>query len=336
MTAHDSVVPVTRFLLAAQNKIVGNSGAQDDSNARSNWLADQLVLLRHGERQDHAARAWKGSTHLPVYDPPLSRAGRMQVLETALEYRAMRLERTIEQRNLGLFSYLLLSPFHRCVETTVIMNVVAFDGKLALFVDPQLSEWQSSKVYRTTPTIAGCYTVRHKSTRSHAAMQLRFSPQQAALRASLEPFFRGILTHLQTSEGRSESGVGAEERETAAHDHVVEKFNLTAAVAQGWLAGVQRWLQRHPTLPVWTSQTVHHDICRAIVGDADEPRPSESGTPCAPADPRRPRSHQAGATPTARRLRRRRPPPPHRHSRSVSARRRLRSVWTASPQRVRV
>lgn len=191
-------------------------------------FSDQLVLVRHGERQDHVDRTWKGTNLLPLYDPPLSNDGRKQSFETALKYYSLLQEKRVEERIRGSFSLFLVSPFTRCIETAVIINVVAFNGSLAMFVDPMLSDWQQTKVFRTAPTLGGYYTVPGR--RQKNAKELLFHPPVEALRASLVPFFQ--------SRGLDEN---------------LAEHSIPPEAAKRWVRCVERWLDTHHTLPVWTS-----------------------------------------------------------------------------------
>ncbi|KPA76528.1 hypothetical protein ABB37_07822 [Leptomonas pyrrhocoris] len=217
---------------------------QSSAREQEEQFSDLLVLIRHGERQDHADRAWKGTALLPLYDPPISNAGRMQSFETALKYYALRQEKKIEQRIRGTFTMFLVSPFHRCIETAAVMNIIAFEGKLPMYVDPLLSDWQQAKVFRTAPLLGGVY-VRHPDADIEDAHgdRLLFCPQLEALRATLVPF-------LKT-------------RAAEASDLLAE-YGISAEVAASWVGVGEQWLDSHATIPVWTSAAVTTSIVEKI------------------------------------------------------------------------
>ncbi|KPI90207.1 hypothetical protein ABL78_0725 [Leptomonas seymouri] len=226
--AADAVTFLTAPFFAKATKNTQSSAHEQEAQIR-----DLLVLIRHGERQDHADRAWKGTALLPLYDPPISNAGRKQSFETALKYYALRQEKTIEQRIHGTFTMFLVSPFHRCIETAAIMNIIAFEGKLPIYVDPLLSDWQQVKVFRTAPVLGGAY-VRHPDADAEDAHGdcLLFRPQLEALRATVMPF-------LQTR---------------AVEENVLlAEYGISAEVAASWTAVGEQWLDSHTALPVWTS-----------------------------------------------------------------------------------
>lgn len=279
----DEVVPMTTQLFAAGTKNVGNT-AQDQQRL----LHDLLVLVRHGERQDHIDK-WKGNTLLPLYDPPLSSTGRKQSLETALEYRALQQEKSVERRIQGTFSVLLVSPFHRCLETALIINLVAFGGSLAMFVDPQLSDWQQPKVFRVAPTLGGHYALEeqrqqgpskpngagngNKPEGGEAATTLVFRPQREALRAALEPFFQARAKELLLDATTMATPAAAADSNNAAPPRV------TPEAAQRWGADLREWLDGHAALPVWTSATTEADLRQQLTEVAvAEPAKSSSNT----------------------------------------------------------
>ncbi|KAK7198644.1 Histidine phosphatase superfamily (branch 1) [Novymonas esmeraldas] len=218
-------------LLTALQFAKASKCTQSTARQQEEQLRDLLVLIRHGERQDHADRAWRGNSLLPLYDPPLSHAGRKQSFETALMYYALRQERKVEQRIRGTFTLFLVSPFHRCIETAAVMNVVAFEGRLPLFVDPLMADWQQAKVFRTAPVLGGSYACGEGTAHRADGDRLVFRPQIEALRATLLPF-------LKTR--------GAEDAELLA------EYGIGPEVMGAWATLAEEWLNRHTSLPVWT------------------------------------------------------------------------------------
>ncbi|RNF07789.1 hypothetical protein TraAM80_03163 [Trypanosoma rangeli] len=194
-------------------------------------FTDQLLLLRHGERLDHVDRAWRTTSLLPETDPPLSAAGRRQALETGLMFFRKRKHGKVRQRALGMISLLLFSPFHRCVETALIVNIVGFDGKLAMFVDPLLSEWHSTKLFSRPPRLGGRYIFTTDT--------INFRPHWETLCASLGTFFR-------SAGGVTEDGI----------DEVM---------ATRWLSVLEARCVQKPSFLVWTSasmrQSLHRNAC---------------------------------------------------------------------------
>jgi len=65
----------------------------------------QLLVIRHGEREDEADDNWSQQSATP-WDPPLSEQGREQVAEAAKRLADHRVSRVVT------------SPFARCLETT--------------------------------------------------------------------------------------------------------------------------------------------------------------------------------------------------------------------------
>lgn len=258
--AKDDVVFMTAPLFA-----IGTKNPLNTAYVQEQLLHDQLTLIRHGERQDHVDKAWKGNGLLPLSDPPLSSTGRKQSFETALKYFTLLQEKTVEQRIQGTFSAILVSPFHRCLETALILNIVAFEGSLAMFVDPQLSDWQQQKVFRVAPTLGGCYTFAEEGTRPRKASSksgdmetkannggsLVFKPQHEALRVALEPFFQTRAGELDT---------------------IAETHKVTADVAAAWSTHLDVWLANHESLPVWTSAATEAAIVAQLTRREEEPQ----------------------------------------------------------------
>ncbi|EPY35624.1 hypothetical protein STCU_01050 [Strigomonas culicis] len=224
--------------------------AQLSTRQQQEELRDRLVLLRHGERQDHVDRSWKGNGLLPAHDPPLSNAGRMQALETAAHYLRLRKEKKVEGRMRGAFSCFLVSPFARCVETALIVNLVAYDGQLPILVEPLLSDWQQSKVFHAPPTLGGHYYLREEGA------EMCFCPPTEALAASLRPFFRARV----------------------AHPDGLHALGLTAELAAAWEERLAGWLAAHEQLPVWTSGDCDARI-REHIQLADELRQEQAEQP---------------------------------------------------------
>lgn len=238
-TAEDAVTFLTAPLFAKATK-----NTQSTAREQEEQLSDLLVLLRHGERQDHADRAWRGNALLPLYDPPLSNAGRKQSFETALKYYALRQEKKVEQRVCGTFTMFLVSPFHRCIETAVVMNVVAFGGRLPMYVDPLLADWQQAKVFRSAPMLGGAYVRRAgDGTESVDGDCLLFRPQLEALGATVLPFLRS---------------------RAAEDSELIAEYGIAAEVVASWSDVSEQWLGSHATLPVWTSAAVTTTIANSV------------------------------------------------------------------------
>lgn len=244
-------------LLTALQFAKSAKSSQSTAREQEEHLSDVLVLIRHGERQDHADRAWKGNALLPLHDPPLSNAGRKQSFETALKYFALRQEKKVEQRINGTFTLFLVSPFHRCIETAAIMNVVAFEGRLPMYVDPLLADWQQAKVFRTPPVLGGAYaTCEPPRTRGAAGDGLCFRLQLESLRATLVPFLKSRA---------------AEELA------LLGEYGISAAVASSWAALAEGWLDVHTSLPVWTCAAVASAISDRLANTPSAASVSERG-----------------------------------------------------------
>ncbi|KAG5484315.1 hypothetical protein LSCM4_07881 [Leishmania orientalis] len=220
------------ILLTALQFAKSTKDTQCTAREQEEQLSDLLVLIRHGERQDHADRAWKGNALLPLYDPPLSDAGRKQSFETALKYLALRQERKVEQRIRGTFTLFLVSPFHRCIETATVINVIAFKGRLPMYVEPLLSDWQRVKVFRTAPVLGGSYMASEgPSVPGAEGDRLLFRPKLEALRATLIPFLKARAAH---------------------EAELLAEYNIGSGVASTWATLAEEWLDTHAALPVWT------------------------------------------------------------------------------------
>ncbi|AIN96467.1 histidine phosphatase, putative [Leishmania panamensis] len=236
-------------MLTAPQFAKSTKNIQSTARQQEEQLSDLFVLIRHGERQDHVDRTWKGNTLLPFYDPPLSNAGRKQSFETALKYFALRQERKVERRIRGMFTLFLVSPFHRCVETAAVINVIAFEGRLPMYVEPLLADWQQPKVFRTVPVLGGSYmTSGARSVPGAEGDRLLFRPQVEALRTTLIPF-------LKTR--------AAEETELLA------EYNIGAEAASGWATLAEEWLRTHTALPVWTCAATASTIEAKVASQPD-------------------------------------------------------------------
>ncbi|CCW61897.1 unnamed protein product [Phytomonas sp. EM1] len=247
------IIPMTASLFACATK-----NSKLSLSDQEEYFRDELTLIRHGERQDHADRGWRGSHLLSVQDPPLSNAGRMQSFETALRYYALQREKTVEQRIRGRVSFFLVSPFHRCIETAIILNIVAFQGSLAIFINPQLSDWQQSKVFRSPPVLSGQYAMSQTGRIDNGGngKLLFFYPQVKALRASLVPFLQMRA---------EEVGKGT----------ITDALPVPPEVAREWVRTLEMSLDDHLELPVWTDSASQSFILDKI--EASNPQNSDDG-----------------------------------------------------------
>ncbi|KEG08742.1 hypothetical protein DQ04_06531020 [Trypanosoma grayi] len=128
-----------------------------------------------------------------------------------------------------MLSLLLVSPFHRCIETALIVNIVGFDGRLSIFVDPLLSEWHSPKLFSRPPLLGGGYACT-------AADVITFRPQWEALHMALPSFFRSAAADV--------------------------RYDISDAMLARWLAALEtRWAQR-PAFLLWTSASTRDSLRR--------------------------------------------------------------------------
>lgn len=90
-----------------------------------------FVVMRHGRRHDQGAVNWHETAAHP-WDPPLSRNGRTEVLQTAENLKQYR------------FDVLVVSPYLRCLQTAVqILKVLESSPDITIVIDKGLSEVQS-------------------------------------------------------------------------------------------------------------------------------------------------------------------------------------------------
>eukprot|EP00796_Vickermania_ingenoplastis_P004309 gene4310-3124_t len=223
-----TVQPMTHLQMALAIK-KSDGGSPHPGHLKE--LSDTLILLRHGERLDHVDRAWKGS------DPPLSPAGKRQSLETALHFFSKQKDKQLENRLTGLLSMFMSSPFHRCLETVLIINIVGFSGSLPLYVNPLLSDWLQSKVFRSPPLLRGHYMYDASDS------EIRFIADNSALREDLGAF-------LASASGDTE---------------LLSKYGVQHAVAEGWVGLLNSWCATHEKLPVWTSPNMCEQLYADIV-----------------------------------------------------------------------
>lgn len=215
---------MTHAQLASTLKQAGGRGPQRED---IDSLSDILLLLRHGERLDHVDRTCKES------DPPLSPSGRLQALETALFFRRLQRDNKIETRLKGLISIFISSPFCRCIETAVIINIVGFGGSLPLFINPLLSDWLQTKVFRAVPTLRGHYTCE-ESADGEDGNNIFYAPDIVSLQGDISLFLENYSqdsTFLETN-------------------------SIQPNVAKEWTHQLASWCKAHPALPVWTSSPV--------------------------------------------------------------------------------
>lgn len=158
----------------------GGSGVQHDMASASNELIDVLTLMRHGERLDHVDRTWNGRSDLPITDTPLSSLGRLQAIEAALYLRSQMARKKVRQRLRACCSYIITSPFHRCVETAVILSIVGFDGSVPVFVDPLLSDFLQGRIFSKPPKIGGAFVLTPAASSKSDGL-LQFAPASLAL-----------------------------------------------------------------------------------------------------------------------------------------------------------
>lgn len=211
----------TRLQLAAALKNARGRGPQEED---INALRDVLFLVRHGERLDHVNRAYKGD------DPPLSPVGRLQALETALFFRALQRDSKLEVRIKGLLSVIVSSPFHRCIETAVIINVVGFGGSLPLFINPLLSDWMQTKVFRVSPNLRGYYEYGTNNNES-SFKNINYNPDIASLQADLPLFLESFTKDSEFLKANS----------------------LQPRVVKEWVQHLNSWCDARSRIPVWTS-----------------------------------------------------------------------------------
>lgn len=221
------IKPMTHIQLAAAIKESGDSAP---SNAALQKLRDVLILLRHGERLDHVDRAWRGC------DPPLSNSGRMQAVETGLFFARYQREKAVEQRMKGLLSMIMSSPFHRCLETAIIVNIVGFRGSLPLFVNPLLSDWLQAKVFRSAPMLRGSFEYNDED------MNIYFLPDIGGIRDELSSFFTNL----------------------AGDSVALGKNETTKEAAKEWQNYLSEWCTNHARILVWTSPSLCEELYIAI------------------------------------------------------------------------
>lgn len=214
-------------LAASLKKGGGRSPQQQDIHC----LWDVLLLLRHGERFDHVDRSYKG------FDPPLSPQGRLQSLETALFFRRLQRDNELEARIKGLLSVLLSSPFHRCIETALIINVVGFGGSLPFFINPLLCDWLQTKVFRVSPNLRGYYGYT-KDESVGTADAIYYKPDIVSLQSDLSLFF-----------------------ESFAKDNEFLKANkLQSVTTKEWVQRLNSWCDAHFKIIVWTSPSTQSSL----------------------------------------------------------------------------
>lgn len=232
----DLVHPMTSLQLAAALKKSGGNTPQMKDIKK---FEDVLILLRHGERLDHVDRSWKSC------DPPLSPAGRLQAFETAMYFLLLQSERRLEDRLKGFLSLIITSPFHRCVETALIINIVGFEGTLPLFINPLVIDWLQAKVFHTSPVLRGHYFY------DESDMNLYYMPDCISLRDELASFL--------TSIGEDSKRMGGKD--------------ISRNDVQQWILHLDNWFSSHSRLLVWSSSSVYEQVyedvsASLVVGEA--------------------------------------------------------------------
>ena len=111
---------------------------------------DTLLLMRHGERQDHIDKGWAERAAFPD-DPPLSTHGRQEAVEVG-SFWAKRLQKKGAAAKKFTLSCIITSPMRRCVETAVLFAAATSEqgkrkGTVPIFIDPQLLEFHSRKIF---------------------------------------------------------------------------------------------------------------------------------------------------------------------------------------------
>nr|CCC95040.1 conserved hypothetical protein [Trypanosoma congolense IL3000] len=134
-----------------------------------------------------------------------------------------------------MLSMLIVSPFHRCIETAIIINITGFDGRLALFVDPLLSDWYSSKIYSYCPQLGGRY--------DFDGTRVVFRPHWESVRASLTSFFRSVRVPSTLAR---KCGISGE------------------PVAARWILALERLYDQGRGIPLWTSPSLHKVLHKAL------------------------------------------------------------------------
>ncbi len=226
---------------------------------KTSELIDVLTLMRHGERLDHVEKTWSGSADLPASDPPLSQLGRLQAIEAALFLRSQMGRKKVRQRLRACCSYIITSPFHRCVETAIILSVVGFDGAVPVFVDPLLADFMQGKVFSTPPKIGGRFQLSSRRGGGGGGGEgpLEFVP------ASLTLVTSAIAQAVQNAQLMNTFGI--DDKTKASWVRLSSMFPSTASKAAGGesAAGAVR---PFATLEIWTSDGLYTDLttsCRA-------------------------------------------------------------------------
>lgn len=154
---------------------------------------DTFVMIRHGERQDHAHPSWKDTTNVPD-DPPLSIQGKAQAEELAKWW----LQHQKRSRGGGQkfdVTCVVTSPLIRCVETA---QTLAATLNVPMLLHEGLTDLLSPKIYKKAPTF-----------QFHEAKRQRSGPS--------EPFFN----YSERSPSYPESASKFNERVLSALDDVV-------------------------------------------------------------------------------------------------------------------
>ena len=102
-------------------------------------MPQYLWIIRHGDRFDYEIGAFKWSNlGQRLHDPPLSRLGIQQAMETSSEIKKYELANNMK------VSRIITSPFLRCIETS---NPIANKLELSLLVDHSLFELGQTQEY---------------------------------------------------------------------------------------------------------------------------------------------------------------------------------------------
>ena len=246
----------------------------------SSALVDVLTMMRHGERLDHVDKSWNGGGDLPATDSPLSPLGRLQAVEAALYLRTQMKRKKVRQRLQACCSYIVTSPFHRCVETAVILSIVGFDGSVPVYVDPLLADFLQGKVFSAPPKIGGGFTLWSDGERDKNGVggstikkknredSLRFVP------ASLSPALAAIVQATTNTSLMSLFGVDDKTRER--WTNMVDIMRRAAAAASSNLDGFNAQCSApFGCLEVWTSDAMFADIVHRIQQISCPPSHSE-------------------------------------------------------------
>ncbi|KAI9271773.1 histidine phosphatase superfamily [Phascolomyces articulosus] len=144
---------------------------------------DNVFIIRHGERLDHAVKMWRPDPSHGLWDPPLSDTGHEQAEKTGERLVELLQEKGVDMETTRILIY--TSPFQRCIDTS--LGIARHVPNTILRLELGLGEWMCERFFEDDIAPA---------SRLLARQQEALARKQAEAFSSIAKNIHGNTTHL--------------------------------------------------------------------------------------------------------------------------------------------